>query len=136
MGHGLARAVASGDLGMSDQTNNQDRASPAIDVWRRRVVARAERLAHPNYGWCHRCLRPWAVTEPHVVPHSPRGGSLCFALCEDCWPELEPSERLPYYRELIHQWREDSIMDGEAGLNGQSWQSIEAILTANVLWGM
>jgi len=28
----------------------------------------------------------------------------CFPLCVDCWPELTPEERLPFYRQLYEHW--------------------------------
>jgi len=31
-------------------------------------------------------------------------GSGCFALCEECWNELTPEERIPYYEQLIADW--------------------------------
>jgi hypothetical protein len=29
----------------------------------------------------------------------------CFPLCERCWHQLAPDERLPYYRELVDEWK-------------------------------
>lgn len=28
-----------------------------------------------------------------------------FPLCEQCWSELTPQNRLPFYRVLFEQWR-------------------------------
>jgi hypothetical protein len=46
-----------------------------------------------------------------------------FPLCEECWGELSPIERLPYYEQIIKKWgnvsEEDKILIREAVLLGK-----------------
>ncbi len=48
--------------------------------------------------FCHRCGIPWHMTEKHSTIYSEDRS--CFALCEQCWGELTPKQRLSHYREL------------------------------------
>jgi hypothetical protein len=79
------------------------------------------RALAPGYGWCLRCKTPWRFVEGHSTPFEfrtvdlqapdgtviPNGGDWqrsCFPLCERCWAELTPVDRLPYYHELWWDW--------------------------------
>lgn len=55
-----------------------------------------------GFGGCYRCGGTWDVAEKHYTPYMP--GRACFPLCETCWQELTPSERLPYYDALVDSW--------------------------------
>jgi hypothetical protein len=37
----------------------------------------------------------------------------CFALCERCWSELTPRERLPYYLQIWELWKRQGIHRSE-----------------------
>lgn len=67
-----------------------------------------EQALLPGRGTCFRCHRPWRSNgigaEEHITTYSDTGG--CFPLCEGCWSELTPDERLPYYAQLMHSWTE------------------------------
>ena len=70
--------------------------------------AASERAVNPN-GTCGRCQRPWKTGDrpgvrSHSTPTSLSGG--CHPLCVTCWRELTPEQRLPYYRDLWHEWNE------------------------------
>jgi len=56
----------------------------------------------PGYGWCFKCLTPWAFIEGHSTFY--RDGRGCLPLCTLCWGEMTPEERLPYYRQLWEEW--------------------------------
>lgn len=56
----------------------------------------------PGLGWCFRCGTGWRIVEPHVTPYD--SGTSCFPLCEGCWSDLPPRERLPYYALLVRVW--------------------------------
>lgn len=73
---------------------------PAI----RRAIAAIARLFAPGYSWCHRCGMPWKFTEGHTTWYTPGIG--CFPLCEKCWRQLTPSERVPHYVALYDEWSE------------------------------
>jgi hypothetical protein len=84
------------------------------------------RLLAPGYGWCGRCGTPWRFVRGHDTWYGPGdeavewSGALgpgrrwtatsraCFPLCERCWAELEPYERLPYYVHLVFEVWEDA----------------------------
>jgi hypothetical protein len=59
-----------------------------------------------GYSNCKRCGRTWNICKSHSTMYSETGG--CFPLCEDCWLDLWPNERLPYYIKLMNEWDADS----------------------------
>jgi len=81
--------------------------------WARRYSWRIGRISSwfdPGYSACGRCRTTWSYVESHVTSYSDSYG--CFPLCEKCWRELLPVERLPYYREL-HSDGEWDVLDWE-----------------------
>jgi hypothetical protein len=58
-------------------------------------------------------------------------GSSCFPLCEQCWQELTPGQRLPYYRALVDSW----MSDGRPNHNGIPWDELWTTIEKNVLAG-
>jgi hypothetical protein len=76
----------------------------------------SQRLA-PGYSWCFRCETPWLFVPNHTTDYRPDKG--CFALCEKCWQELTPQQRLPYYRQLWEHWNQSGLSEAE------EWQEIE-----------
>ena len=58
---------------------------------------------------CRVCRRPWDLCDAHYTPlvqgHPEHG---CFVLCEPCFNELNPVQRLPYYHELFAKWLSSS----------------------------
>jgi len=83
----------------------------------RRAWGFVARIFSPGYSWCHRCKRPWTVCEGHSTEYQP--GRWCFPLCEECWGELSPATRLPYYRQLWNEWKACEP------LREPQWQDIE-----------
>lgn len=79
----------------------------------------------PGLGFCGHCETTWNWVWGHSTnfmtcegdPPPPRGpkatdgkvtaGSGMFPLCELCWREMTPAERLPYYRVLYDRWMAD-----------------------------
>lgn len=55
-----------------------------------------------NYARCGRCHLPWWISGYHVTDFTETRG--CFPLCNNCWYDLVPRQRLPYYRKLFEQW--------------------------------
>jgi hypothetical protein len=68
----------------------------------RKIVGNLARPNYPGYSHCYRCGRPWPICTHHITPIDANSG--CFPLCEDCWVELTPKERLPFYYQLIAEW--------------------------------
>ena len=66
-------------------------------------TAEAAKHRGNGYGHCGRCFRPWNICEEHATYYSETQG--CFPLCQDCWNEMTPLMRLPFYRDLYASWR-------------------------------
>lgn len=58
-----------------------------------------------GYGSCERCGRSWKRATPHQTYYGERGEGGMIPLCERCWHECTPDERLPYYRRLFAKWQ-------------------------------
>ena len=90
----------------------------------RKLQGKAARPLFPGFGTCYRCERPWPICKHHDTQYTE--GSGCFPLCEDCWSELTPQERLPYYYQLWRSWvslsdKKEDIVD---------WQLIKTAILA------
>lgn len=68
-------------------------------------IGRVSQLLTPSYSWCLRCETTWAFVKWHDTMYG-NGGHGCIPLCQKCWAELTPLERLPFYRQLIESWHE------------------------------
>lgn len=66
-------------------------------------IGKISNLLAPGYSHCRRCQTNWRFVTPHDTDWGWKG---CIALCEKCWRELTPEQRLPYYRSLIEWWHE------------------------------
>lgn len=102
----------------------------------RKAVAEAYRKADLNldYSTCERCGRPWCLCQSHETEYWRASNAELksdiavaamgmFPLCEDCWKELSPQERLPFYRSLFDSWRGNIL---EQNLPYHKWELIEA----------
>lgn len=90
------------------------------------------RLVFPMYSACGRCGMPWRVTMRHSTRVNEGGGM--FPLCESCWKELTPQERIPYYKQLYDSWLKTyplTLPDGTpvSGPN-MTWEEVEAAVLA------
>jgi hypothetical protein len=70
---------------------------PWLPRWFKNLIGRH------RFGGCYRCGDRWNWKARHVTQFTPANG--CFALCEECWYELTPAFREPFYAALIDQWR-------------------------------
>jgi len=78
--------------------------------------------AGTGIGCCERCTITWHDAKYHSTSINSNSGM--FPLCEECWQELSPAERVPFYGALWaawHQWGkpdiawldiEDAVMKG------------------------
>lgn len=64
-----------------------------------------------GYGGCYKCGTPWNCIRSHTTDYTPGQG--CFPLCEKCWQELTPEQRLPYYDQLIAAWQAQGLVDSD-----------------------
>ena len=114
-------------------------ASKPTPFENRKRLALASQEKNPTMSFCQRCGLTWADVEPHDTyyhtenynyPPSTQESdqpkiSSCtygiFPLCEYCWSELTPEERLPYYRRVWELWHKyDPIKNDE-----EQWRQIE-----------
>ena len=86
-----------------------------IKLIQRRLLALIESPFAIGYGHCGRCKRKWKFVHGHVTDY--QIGSGCFPLCENCWEELSPEQRVPYYIKLVELWMkyDDDIHYGMTG---------------------
>jgi hypothetical protein len=73
-------------------------------IFRKQIGADISHLRHPNSSVCGLCKYAWPDLKEHFVLIS--DGWSIFALCEKCWNNLTPKERLPYYVKLYRSWNE------------------------------
>lgn len=93
-----------------------------IPLWPRKLIGILTSRWFKHQSACGRCGRKWGVAKDHSTPYGKVeiertikfGGQTikdiipaktsCFPLCQQCWEDLTPEERLPYYRELYEEW--------------------------------
>lgn len=83
---------------------------------------------------CLRCWRHWSVTQWHSTP----GGGVwdLHPLCVDCWADLTPARRLPYYRKLHSLWLRDAPMDAHIPFMEEIEKAVEleGMTIAEITW--
>lgn len=72
----------------------------SLHWWERRH--RNDAAKKNGWGGCGCCGDTWNWKMSHPTAYSASGA--CFPLCEECWGELWPCERVEYYRELGELW--------------------------------
>jgi hypothetical protein len=80
----------------------------------RKILGRMSQLINTGWGSCKRCGITWAFVHGHITDYDLGDG--CFPLCESCWKDLTPEERLPFYRQMYDEW----------GTLSPDWEKIEA----------
>lgn len=61
-------------------------------------IGKISKLMFPDYGQCRRCRTTWNLVAPHVVYYQQGHG--LFRLCEKCWQDVAPVDRLPYFDDV------------------------------------
>lgn len=87
-------------------------------------IGKISQLLSPGYSACGKCHTTWRFVKDHTTPYSQMGAM--FPLCEQCWHELTPDERLPFYRDLWDLWNSYSFPD----YIPPPWSDIEAAVLA------
>jgi len=90
-------------------------------------------LLYPGYCQCGACLKSYKQAIFHTTQYTE--GSGCFPLCEKCWSELTPPERLSYYRQLWQKWVNDDGGDPQGRINGRAYEDVWLDIEAAVLAG-
>lgn len=65
-------------------------------------IGKISKILTPSYSGCGRCDTTWAFVDYHNTFYTENNGM--FPLCEKCWSELTPEQRLPYYYNLFIEW--------------------------------
>jgi len=73
-----------------------------MKLFTKKLIGIGSRILHPSTTACMRCWRSWEIVKSHATHY--RNGQGCFPLCEECWQELTPEQRLPFYRKLYNVW--------------------------------
>lgn len=92
-------------------------------------IGKISEMMFPDTASCGRCHMSFAIDVFHSTPY--RMGSGCFPLCEYCWKDMSPEERLPYYMELVDSW----VSHGDDNYNGVPWEKIREMISTAVLDG-
>lgn len=96
----------------------------------RKIAGFFARLTSLGYSACGRCGMPWNVTPHHSTDVNENKGM--FPLCETCWQDLTPKDRMPYYRKLYESWLVPVILPDGTTYKGKNltWEEIEAAVLA------
>lgn len=91
----------------------------------------AGRLLPSHFSHCSRCRLPWNVVEGHVIAYSRNSG--CFPICNECWDDLTPVDRVPFYLDWLRQT--DASMKQYPHIDYEKYDTpeIRATLEVNVL---
>lgn len=61
-------------------------------------IGSISKILSPSYSSCEKCNTTWKFVESHHTDYDEKNGKGCFSLCEKCWSELTPKERLEFYK--------------------------------------
>lgn len=91
----------------------------------------AARLLPSHFSGCGRCKLPWNVVEGHSIAYSRTSG--CFPICNECWDDLTPVDRVPFYLDWLR--RADASMKQYPHIDCDKYDTpeIRATLEVNVL---
>lgn len=65
-------------------------------------IGKISKILTPNYSCCRKCSTTWVFVKSHNTMYTNNNGM--FPLCEKCWSELIPEQRLSYYKNLFLEW--------------------------------
>lgn len=74
-------------------------------------LGRISQFLTPGYSHCLKCRTTWPFVKHHSTQFTQSRGM--FPLCEQCWAELTPETRLPFYRRLWLLWANMNEKDDE-----------------------
>jgi len=93
-------------------------------------IGKISQFISPGYSYCGKCHTTWNFVQGHTTKYNDACGM--FPLCEACWKELTPKQRLPYYKDLWDSWQRDSITYNYPAYPSEAWEMVEK----NVLAGL
>lgn len=102
-----------------DGSSLQTQLCPNCARWHLRFILKGRRIGRisnllsPGFSSCGACHTNWQFVAGHVTRFA--SGKGMFPLCEACWQERRPQERLPFYESLFHKWPAD----------GERWEDIK-----------
>ena len=81
---------------------------------------------HP-YGRCSRCSLSWKRVNGHITTIIDTNSGM-FVLCDACWGELTPEDRLPHYRVAFDRNTFDAERNGRT--YEYSWEDLKKSVLA------
>lgn len=87
---------------------------------------------YPNISVCGHCGCNWEIVGAHNTPYGEKENA-CFSLCEGCWQDLTPEQRLPHYRNLYKLWQS---LSKKEHMNGTPWEQVWREMETAVLAGL
>lgn len=109
--------------------NLNAQAGGRADTW---SYARRRIRGALNIGFgCQRCHMSHDLVMFHSTSYSASSG--CLPLCEPCWSELTPTQRVPYYRALYEIWIRDQkkwLENHDEDYDLEPWGNIVAAVLA------
>lgn len=104
-----------------------------LPLFIRKTAASVANVGHPlnaSESNCGCCGCNFFIAKAHITPYGDDGGA-GYALCEACWKDLVPEERLPYYCETYEWWA--TRVDTDNGISwGQAWQNMKTAVLAGL----
>lgn len=74
-------------------------------------IGKISKILTPSYSCCEKCNTTWVFVKYHNTMYTNSRGM--FPMCEKCWCELIPEQRLPFYRSVFLRWNNDGSLDFE-----------------------
>jgi len=63
-----------------------------------------------GYGGCNHCGGTWNWKRAyHSISYTKTSGY--SGLCDECWAELSPEERILYFKKWLKRWKIDEVVD-------------------------
>jgi hypothetical protein len=80
----------------------------------RRIIGLISRIRYKDQHWCRRCGRTRNVCKSHKTNIVFKIGGIIHdadisVLCEDCWNDLAPIQRMTYYMQLLNDFEKAVI---------------------------
>ncbi len=101
-------------------------------LWIRKTIGFVSRQFDPGMGICGHCGCTWVFAKFHNTPYEYGEDNTCSTLCEACWRDLTPEQRLPYYRDLYKRWQKWGYDTHNSTPWEQVWEAMETAVLAGL----
>lgn len=99
----------------------------------KRIKIKILQWLYPQRSGCECCGTPWIDWNNHITWYWEEEFHSwgCSPLCEECWQNLTPETRQPFYKIMFNRW----VSSGLSDYNGMPWYSIWVTIEKAVLEG-